>query len=138
MGTIPLGGAGKNPNEQGVGNTISLPESLPSDPLILVDGHVPSTENDLPRGGLKDSVLKKKSNSDYDVHWAEDEVDGIPEDTIINRDVNDLIESVVTASKIVNITRDVDGQITSVEDGVYQKDIIRVGGLISSIDVTKL
>lgn len=143
-GAIPLGGAGSSPVDDKKNITIPIPEALPNDPVVLIDGHVPSNVNDLPRGGLKDQVLKKRSNSDYDVHWDTDETGGdsghdhVPEDTTINRDANDLIESVVTASKTVNITRDGDGQIVSVEDGEYQKDIIRTGGLISFIDVTKL
>jgi hypothetical protein len=61
----------------------------------------------------------------------------IPEDTTINRNYEGEIISIVKPSKTINITRE-GGQITSIEDGTYQKDIIRTNGIITSVDITTL
>ncbi len=151
MGTIPLGGAGNAPNESGQLGTIPIPEQLPADPTVLIDVIEPATSvvggGFLPIGGSINQVLSKLSNANYNVGWedviAQEDVDhtvryGVPEDTVINRDGNGLISSIVTASKTVTFTRDVDGIITNITDELYNKEIIRTGDIISAIDVTLL
>jgi hypothetical protein len=151
MGTIPLGGAGSNPNQEGQTNSIAIPTGLPADPVVLIDVIEPAKSviggGFLPIGGSINQVLTKLSNANYNVGWEDsilqEDVDhtvryGVPEDTVINRDGNGLISSIVTASKTVTFTRDGNGVITDITDEIYNKEIIRTGDVISAIDVTLL
>lgn len=151
MGTIPLGGAGSAPIQSGQANSIPIPEQTPANPTVLIDVIEPgagAVGGQMPTGGLKDEVLAKLSNANYDIGWiaistggiSQEELEegvryGYPEDVTINR-TNGLISSIVTASRTVTITRDGNGLITDVTDEIYNKEIIRTNGVISSIDVT--
>jgi len=57
-----------------------------------------------------------------------------PEDTLIYR-IGGKITQIVKETKTINLTY-TDGVITRVEDGIYRKDIIRAGGLITEIQVS--
>ena len=145
MGAILLGSAGENPIIIEENNAIPIPDTIPADPTVLTE--LPSEQNTgsvahgIPEGGSQGQVLAKKSDANYDVEWKNDETGGgssVPEDTIIHRDINGLITSVEKVSKTVNITRNPDDSIASTNDGIYLKEIVRVGGMISEINVTVL
>lgn len=145
MGAILLGSAGDNPIVIEENNAIPIPDNIPADPTVLTE--LPSEQNTgsvthgIPEGGSQGQVLAKKTGANYDVEWKNDETGGgssVPEDTIIHRDINGLITSVEKVSKTVNITRNPDDSIASTNDGIYLKEIVRVGGMISEINVTVL
>ena len=74
MGAILLGSGGSLPENDESTNTISLPDSLPIDPTVLVDGvgiGVPSHGMHIPAGGLTDQVLTKLSDDDYAMAWED-------------------------------------------------------------------
>jgi len=84
------------------------------------------------------------SNIDYSWHNLVllDDIKGAdgemppPEDTLIYR-TGGKITQIVKETKTINLTY-TDGVITRVEDGTYRKDIIRVGGLITEIQVSTI
>lgn len=74
MGAILLGSGGSLPENDESTNAISLPDSLPIDPTVLVDGvgiGVPLHGGHVPAGGLSDQVLTKLSDDDYSMAWED-------------------------------------------------------------------
>lgn len=90
-------------------------------------------------------------NNDYSANWTDHSLvtkkwvtDNFstggyppPEDTLIYR-TNGLISQVVKETKTINITRDINGLISYITDGTYRKDIVRVNGVITEVQVSLL
>lgn len=116
MEAILLGSAGNDPVIIENNNTIAIPTILPSAPLVLTE--LPFFEGE-PQENYETSNI-------------------FPDNITIFRDGENRVSSVVRDSKTVIITRDAFGIITSISDGIYQRDINRINGLIVSITITRL
>jgi hypothetical protein len=122
MGAILLGSAGQSPVESGFTRLVPIPENLPIDPIVLMEG--------VDRFEQKTPIIN--NNNYYTIEGGL-----VPEDTTIIR-TDGLISQVIKETKVIDIIRDVDGLIIEINDGIYLKEIIRTDGVITSIDVTVL
>jgi hypothetical protein len=74
MGAILLGSAGSVPENDESTNSIPLPDSTPTDPVVLTEGigiGLPDHGTHMPAGGLTDQVLTKLSDDDYSMAWTD-------------------------------------------------------------------
>ena len=93
----------------------------------------------VPVGGVKNQVLAKKSNTDYDAYWVDNTGWYIPpdqEDGEIIRDVQGLISSINIGDQVVSIIRDTNNRISRVNNSIGSSYIFnRTNGRISSWEV---
>ena len=107
-----------------------------------IDDVVTFTDSRVTKIGLQYAADYSSDFTDrslIDKEYADETVRyGVPEDITINRDGNNIITSIVTASRTVTFTRDGNDIITDITDELWNKEILRTGEIITGIDVTAI